>query len=78
MLAGLCHSLFSVLCFSFTNPDGNELREREKEKEKQEKIGGSPSYLTLLSIVPRQQTDRWASSSCLSLCWSVMYFKTLV
>jgi hypothetical protein len=32
MLADLCHSLFSVLCFSFTDSGGREVREREKEK----------------------------------------------
>jgi hypothetical protein len=61
----VCRSLlFSVLCFSFTNPDWKELREREKEKKKKWQI--NRGSLTLLSIVLKQQTDRQASSSCLT------------
>jgi hypothetical protein len=37
MLAGLCCSLFSALCFSFTDPGRRELREREKKKKERKK-----------------------------------------
>jgi hypothetical protein len=57
MLAGLCHSLFSVLCFSFTDPGMRELREREKEKRKKNRLI-SQGHLTLLLAVPSRQTDR--------------------
>jgi hypothetical protein len=53
MLAGLCHSLFFVLCFSFRDPGVRELREREKKKKKERKKQRvSRGYLTWLPAVP--------------------------
>jgi hypothetical protein len=45
MLAGLCHSPFSALCFSFTDPGERELRDRKKRKKN---AGLTRGYLILL------------------------------
>jgi hypothetical protein len=57
---------FSVLCFSFTNPDRRELRKREKKKkegEKEKKWLTSLGYmiLTLLPAVHSQLTGQLAA-----------------
>jgi hypothetical protein len=57
---------------------GNSEREKKKKKKKGKKQWMSLGYLTLLPAVPSWQTDRWASSSCLTLCWTVMHFKNFL
>jgi hypothetical protein len=41
MLAGLCHSFFSALCFDFTDQGWRELTEKEKnnKRKRKRKIG---------------------------------------
>jgi hypothetical protein len=62
---------FSTLYFSFSNTDRRELR---KQGGKTHQI--SWGYLTLLPVVPSRQTDRWASSTCLTLHQAAMHFKS--
>jgi hypothetical protein len=66
MLAGLCRSLFSALCFDFTDQGWRELTKREKNNKRKRKSGRlALAICPCLELFPAgKQTGGPAAVSC--------------